>query len=112
MSGTPFGLWSYVVQLPVLLVWLIGIVFALVRWPRHPRVSLLALVAILLALVAAVGGNWLNAWVPLLLRAWRLNVATIQGVQAALAGLMGVILATSWAVILLAMFGWRDVFRS
>ncbi len=112
MAGTPSNLWSYVVQLPVLIVWLVGIVFALVRWPRHPRVSLMAMVAILLALVASVGGQWLNVWVPLLLQAWRMNVVTIQGVQAVLAGLMGLVLAASWAVLLLAMFGWRDARRT
>ena len=108
MTATQYGLWSYVVQLPVLLVWLVGIVFALVRWPRHPRVSLAAMVAVLLALLASVGGDWLNVWVPMALQAWHMNLVVIRGVQAAMTGLLAVIQAAAWAVVLIAIFGWRD----
>ena len=37
----PFLLSNYLILLPPLLVWFVGLVFALVRWRRHPRASLL-----------------------------------------------------------------------
>jgi hypothetical protein len=55
---------SLVVGSPVLVVDLVGIVLALVRWRRHPRVSQFALLAYGLFLVAWVGGSFLFAWLP------------------------------------------------
>ncbi len=36
---------SLLMQVPVFLVWLVGLVLALVRWKRHPKVSLLTCIA-------------------------------------------------------------------
>jgi len=82
-------------QLPVYLVWLVGVILALVGWKKHPSVSLVALIGFvvlsLLALVTQIitprhGVNW--------------NLAGIAFFEA-------LIRAGAWGLVLAAIFGWR-----
>ena len=96
---------SYLVQGPILLVWLVGFILALVYWRRHPRVSLLTVIALLIFLGETLAGTYLNLWLPLML--------TGRGVQAAATVfliksiLTSLILAIAWALLVAAIFGWR-----
>ncbi len=51
---------QFLPQLPIYLVWLIGLLLALVNWRRHPRPSLLAFIAFVLFLVSAMTGTLLT----------------------------------------------------
>ena len=82
-------------QLPVYLVWLVGLILALAGWKKHPSVSLVALIGFvilfLLALVTQLttvrhGVNWS---------------------QAGIAFLEALIRAGAWGLVLAAIFGWR-----
>jgi hypothetical protein len=82
-------------QTPVYLVWLIGIVLALVNWKKHSSVSLVALIAfVVLFLLAFVtqlitphhGVNW---------------------TQTGIAFFEALIRAGAWGLVLAAVFGWR-----
>ena len=82
-------------QLPVYLVWLVGLILALAGWKKHPSVSLAALIGFvvlfLLALVTQLttvrhGVNWS---------------------QAGIAFLEALIRAGAWGLVLAAIFGWR-----
>jgi len=82
-------------QLPVYLVWLVGVILALVGWRKHPSVSLVALIAFvvlsLLALVTQI-------------------IAPRQGVGWGAAGIVffeALIRAGVWGLVLAAIFGWR-----
>jgi hypothetical protein len=59
-----FFLQGLVMMSPGLVVDLVGIILALVRWRRHPRVSRLALLAYVLAPLVWIGGGFLFAWLP------------------------------------------------
>lgn len=54
MNYLPVILTSLASQLPLMLVWLVGFVFAIIRWKHHPRVSLLVLFALVLAFIGAI----------------------------------------------------------
>jgi hypothetical protein len=99
---------TVLVQIPVLLVWLVGVVLALVYWRRHPMVSTLVLTALGLLFITALFGASLNWWLPLI---------HARGVPAARFGLIigiisiirAMINATAFALLLAAIFGWRSV---
>ncbi len=45
---------AFVGQIPLLIVWIGGIVLALARWRRHPMVSLMAVAGLAVVLIAAL----------------------------------------------------------
>jgi hypothetical protein len=95
---------QFLPQLPVYLVWLIGMLLALVRWRRHSMPSLLALIAFILFLVSSMTATFLSVWVfsqrdnPDINRAWMFTIL----------GLVRTAVSTvAWVLLLLALFGWR-----
>jgi hypothetical protein len=98
----------YLTQLPVILVWLIGLVLALVYWRRHPTVSLLAIIAIVGFLVTSLVGTYLSVWLPLTLQERGWSIGRI-GILMTARGVIGsLISAVLWALLLAAVFGWRN----
>jgi hypothetical protein len=93
-------------QLPVYLVWLAGIVLALVNWRRHPRVSLLLLIAMVLFFLDAAIGPVLNLRLAML----RNRESLVNGPRLVfLIDLArSLIHATSYGLLLGAIFGWRE----
>lgn len=51
-------------QLPVFLLYLVGIAIALWRWKWHPRVSLLLIVSLSVSLVWAIINTFAQVWLP------------------------------------------------
>jgi hypothetical protein len=98
-------LWTqFLPQLPLYLVWLIGMFLALVRWRRHPTPSLLALIAFILFLTSAISGTLLFAWVL-----WQRDSTEItRGWMFSFIALGRTVVNTgAWVLLLLALFGWR-----
>lgn len=60
-------------RLPMLLLALGGILFALIRWKVHPRVSLITIAALILYLLDAVLFNVFLYWLPQILEPMRLS---------------------------------------
>ena len=60
--------WLYVLviqflgQAPLFLVYLAGIVFALIRWKRHTKVSIFAIIALTISLLSAIIFTLFNFW--------------------------------------------------
>jgi len=106
-----FVLQGYVCWLPLCAVWLLGMLAAILRWRRHPQVSLLALLGCGLGFVV-----WLVMppvyWflVPFIAErlspsghepeAYRLISSAVNFVHAC-------VVAVAWAMLLMALFGWR-----
>ena len=94
MMGTGFFV-AFLTQTPVYLVWLVGVILAIVNWKKHPSVSLVALIAFVLLFVLALVS---------LLSAVRTGV---NGMRPGLALLEALIRAGAWGLVLAAVFGWR-----
>lgn len=108
LSGTPLPtLVTYLIQLPLLLVWLVGIILAGVYWRRNPVVSLLALVAISMLFLESLVATYLNLWLPVMLsqRGW--GAGRIGTFLAAKGLLQSVMSAVAWGLLIAAIFGWR-----
>jgi hypothetical protein len=98
---------SFVLQLPVLMVWAAAALLAIVRWKGHPTVSLLLLAGLLVYACAALG-DWIgNRW--LLLGLGSTGPAVPRYVVAWAMGLgLAVMRALAWGLLFAAVFGWRD----
>ena len=97
------------VQLPLLLVWLTGMVLAIIFWKRHPRVSLLALIGLAGLFIATVLGSLITLWLP-----WLYDQTGFAGGMEKFALLMNIktiagslISAGLWVLVIAAIFGWR-----
>jgi hypothetical protein len=97
------GLTSVVSQLPLLVVALVGLGFAIVGWRKHPRVSLLAVLALGLLMLNVVAGVVLTSLPPMLLR--RGMTGQQLGVVFGMIGLVrGLISAASYGLLSAAAF--------
>jgi len=82
-------------QTPVYVVWIVGVILAIVSWKKHPSVSLVALIAFVMLFLLAI---------VTLLSAVRTGV---NGMRPGLAFLEALIRAGAWGLVLGAVFGWR-----
>ena len=99
---------SCLTQLPVILIWLVGIVLAVTRWQRHPKVSLLALIALVLALLETIVNGFLSVWIPVMLTEQGVSTAqmgTVFGIWRFISSIVGAVI---WGLVLAAIFRWRD----
>jgi hypothetical protein len=94
MIGSGFFV-AILTQTPVLLVWLVGVILAIVGWKKHPSVSLVAVIAIVILFLLAVVTE---------LAAVRNG---LNGFRPGVAFLEELIRAGAWGLVLAAIFGWR-----
>jgi len=93
---------------PVIIVWMIGIGLALSRWRRHPRVSQFALIAIVISFVNLVVNRFISIWLPLKMRDSGWTNTQIGSFFAVVGIITALISAAAWALVICAIFGWRD----
>jgi hypothetical protein len=98
---------ALVMQLPVLLVWLIGLILAIVFWKRHPKVSLFTIIGVSGLLLLTLINTYLNLWLPLMMNEGGVS-ATQIGITMGIKGIVtSVLSAIFWAFIFVAILGWR-----
>jgi hypothetical protein len=78
MGLTSYLFYMFARRIPMLLVSLSGIVFAIARWKRHPRISLMTVLALALYWVEAFIFLCLRYWLPDLVEAWKLSGSAIN----------------------------------
>jgi hypothetical protein len=99
---------AYATQVPVLIVWVVGLVLAGVRWSRHPRVSMLAVIALGLLLLNLVVNVFTGFWLPHRMMGSGMSAGQMQWTFA-VRGIVGTVLVTvAWGLTLGAIFGWRN----
>ena len=101
-------LYTLVISLPVIIVWVIGIALALSRWRRHPRVSQFALIACAVMLINTAANRSLTIWMPLAMRDYGWTAVQIGSFFSAIGIITSLISATAWALVISAIFGWRE----
>lgn len=98
---------AYLVQAPIVLVWLVGIGLAVAHWQRHPRVSLLVVSAIVLSLLTVLIGTPLNLWLPLATRNFGWSTGQLGVVLLLTNVVRSLIAAVAWGLMIAAVFAWR-----
>jgi len=97
-----------IVQIPLIIVWLFGIIIAIARWKKHPQISLLSIIAITGLLFLSVAGNFLGVWLPVMLRTNNWNINRIGVINAAVGFVRSLLAAILWGLLLAAIFSKRN----
>jgi hypothetical protein len=98
----------YLVQLPLYLVWLAGIILSIVFWKKHPTVSLLSLIALVGLLIISIVGVYASTWLPIALRSQGMSTGRI-GVELGIISIVSSLFSTAfWILLVIALFGWRN----
>ena len=98
---------SYGTYVPVVLVWIVGIVLSLARWKRHPKISMMALFGLGGHLILFAINTALNIWASHAVyeSAWtseqRMKFYMVKSIITAL------IEAGFWVMLLYAIFAMR-----
>ncbi len=104
--GAPFVVVSnLVISLPLLVVWIGGILLAIAYWPRYPRVAALVVCALALACLSLfVSALTTSALLPVLVQ---LRGGTVRRLESTLllAGIVRTLLdALAWGLLVAAVF--------
>lgn len=100
-------LFSQITHLPFLLVFVVGILLAIVRWSVHPRVSLMALMAFGLLLLSSIAKMGYMFW----LIGGQESGLTFYNARAIMTWInLSVMLLEliGWVLLMIALFGWRQ----
>ena len=94
-------------QLPMLILWIVGIILALKNWTDYPRVSLLALIGFITLILQAIIFSFINVMLPQFLSQKGSSGSEI-GLYFSIFGVVrSVFGALSWGLIVAAIFTQR-----
>jgi hypothetical protein len=103
MQISPFFT-NIIVQLPVFLVWIIGIILAVAYWKRAPRPSAYTLIAITIFIITAFLSVLINSNVVMGLHARGMPFTTVSIILSGLNIVIALVRAFGWGLILAAIF--------
>lgn len=105
---SPFAfLAQYAVQVPLLLIWLVGIALALVWWQRAPKVALVTCIACGLFLLDALIGTAISVALPSMMIDNGQSATQVGTAFALISGVRSLLHAALWAGVLFAIFSGR-----
>lgn len=105
----PIGaaLGQYLLLLPLVIIWIVGIVIAITSWRKHPQISLYAVIGLGLLLLRGLFVTGANVWLPISMYERGMAVGRI-GVITTMVGVLSALVASvGWVLILLAIFRYR-----
>lgn len=109
MSGIVAVLGNLLTRLPLILVWVVMGILAVVRWERHPRKSLLTLLAVVILFLQAVVGTFLNVRLPLWMSESTVTAASRIALWMLLLNIGGALVAAgAWGLLAAALFMEED----
>jgi hypothetical protein len=109
MALVPYIFTQFLTWLPLYLLWLLGIILALVRWQRHPTVSILAGLAFVILIVNSMASTFTTAWLPGYLQTGQnYSAEQVASVLLVVRVFFNLISALAWALILVAIFAERN----
>jgi len=107
MSDTLFGIYFYqlLLQVPVLLACVAGIIAALVFWQRYPRPAMLTLISMALLLITTLAQSFLSIYIGMQFRQSQyLSINQVGWLLAVNTIIWGVIRAATFFLLLAAVF--------
>lgn len=95
-------------QLPVFLVWLGGMILALMNWKKYPRVAALVLTALLILFFNALAALFLSVWLPMALHSSELGMQRFGLIMGLRSFLQALISGLAYALLIWAAFRSRQ----
>lgn len=102
------SLGNLLTQLPVILVWLAGFIFAVTRWQRHPKSSLFLTLALLILAGLMLFNSILGIALPQYMMQQDIPASQMGIVFTARSILSAIVSAIAWILVLLAVFSERE----
>ncbi len=98
--------------IPLMIVWLIGLILAIVTWKQHPKASLLALRAFVIFLINILLST-ANSLLPLYLHNnANMSSASISTISMIAGIVIQIISVAAWILIIVAIFSRRKAIDS
>lgn len=99
------ALTNLAVDIPLFIVWLVGIIIAIVRWKKSPRTSLFTILGLLIIAFVRVILSTFAAFFPMI--AYNNGMLTDSiGTTFTIVNIIGILIETGgWVLLLLAIFG-------
>ncbi|MBN2007176.1 MAG: hypothetical protein JXA21_27745 [Anaerolineae bacterium] len=95
---------SFLRQMPLYLIWAVGIILALKYWDTYPKTALLTVVALAIFFVQALVSNVLNVWLPQKALSKEMSAKQVSSVVSA-RGIVSLIVSTiAWGLLIAAIF--------
>src|SRR5262245_12280759 len=98
---------SLTTLIPVVIVWLVGVILAISRWRSHPQVSLFVTIAFVVMMGASVVIRITSMWAPMIMRERGWSLSEVGTILTSINIAYALINASAWALVLCATFGWR-----
>jgi hypothetical protein len=98
---------QYAIQSPLLLVWIAGLVLALVRWQRDRRTAILIGIVCAISIVDLLIATYLTVMLPIIVVQRGGSAAQIGVVFGIIGAVRSALHAVLWAMVLFAVFGRR-----
>src|SRR5262245_47235361 len=93
---------------PLILVWIVGLIYSVSTWRSHPRVSLLMSIGLVILLVNALVGTFLLVVLPRTLISEGRSSANIGVIFGTIGLARSLMNAVAWGLCLWACFSPRD----
>jgi hypothetical protein len=91
-------------QIPLIVVWFVGIILALVYWKRHPAVSFLMLASMVLLIISALFNVFMVGILPV---SFGINMRSLSMVLGIGRVFNVIVEISAWIMLIIALFGWR-----
>jgi hypothetical protein len=98
---------TILLQIPVFLVMLAGVILALVYWQRNAKVSLLVIAALVLSFIVRIGSALQSMLLPFLINTRGWGFRQVGWLGGCLGIVWSVLSAVDLGLLLGAVFGWR-----
>jgi hypothetical protein len=109
MALVPYVFSQFLTWLPLYLLWMLGIILAMIRWQRHPTVSIQAALAFVILIVNSMASTVAYAWLPgYLQKGQNYSAEQVGYVLTAVRVFFNLVSAVAWVLILVAIFAERN----
>jgi hypothetical protein len=108
MALVPYVFSQFLTWLPLYLLWMLGIILAMIRWQRHPTVSIQAALAFVILIVNSMASTVAYAWLPGYLQKGNYSAEQVGYVLTAARVFFNLVGAVAWVLILVAIFAERN----
>jgi hypothetical protein len=96
------------INIPVYLVWIIAFIIAIVNIKNYPKVSLLTITSVIILFIVNVLSSIFTCLMPLIYKDYGWSTATVGLIMGTINITRSFVTALAWALIIGAIFGWRN----
>lgn len=98
---------SLLPNLPLYLIWIIGLVLSIIHRKRHSKVCLLTMVSLSILFLLSLISKFLDLWLPINVFNEGYTAREIGATMMRIEVIASLVSTVAWSMLFAAMFGWR-----